>query len=105
MPRFKPLSLADEAVGRTYLLAGRADDALVTLERATRSCFPLEHPIEHTRASYALGLAWEAKGDTGAACAAYRVVRRRWGDAHPRSITADLAAARIAALKCPKGNP
>jgi serine/threonine protein kinase/tetratricopeptide (TPR) repeat protein len=105
VPRFKPLSLADEAIGRTYLLAGRTDDALAALERATRSCFPLDHPMEHTRAHYALGLAREAKGDVDGACAAYRVVRRRWGGAHPRSITADLAAARVAALRCPKASP
>jgi len=102
LPRFKPLSLADEAVGRTYALAGRTDDAIAALERATRSCFPLEHPIEHTRAHYFLGLAREAKGDAAGACAAYGVVRARWGDAKPRSVTGELAAARAAALRCAK---
>jgi tetratricopeptide (TPR) repeat protein len=104
VPKFKPLSLADEAIGRAYFLAGRTDDAVATLERATKSCFPVDHPMEHTRAHYFLGLAREAKGDVDGACAAYRVVRRRWGEARPRSITADLAAARIATLKCPKAN-
>jgi hypothetical protein len=46
VPKFKPLSLADEAIGRTYLLAGRTDDAVTTLSRATQSCYPLDFPIE-----------------------------------------------------------
>ena len=102
LSRFKPLSLADEAIGRAYALAGRTDDAIATLTRATHTCFPVDFPIEHTRAHYFLGVAEEAKGDVPAACAAYRVVRERWGEARPRSVTAELAAARITALKCPR---
>jgi serine/threonine-protein kinase len=100
VPRFKPLSLADEAIGRTYALGGRIDDALVTLERAARSCFPLDHPIEHTQAHYELGMAREAKGDLAGACTAYAVVAKRWGKAKPKSVTAGRALARMGALKC-----
>jgi eukaryotic-like serine/threonine-protein kinase len=100
VPRFMPLSLADEAVGRTYALGGRTDDAIVTLERAAHSCFPLDHPIEHTHAQYELGVAREAKGDVAGACAAYAVVTQRWGKAKPRSVTAARSSSRVAALKC-----
>jgi eukaryotic-like serine/threonine-protein kinase len=100
MPKFKPLSLADEAIGRTYALGGRTDDALATLERASLSCFPLDHPIEHTHAYYELGMTREAKGNVPGACAAYAVVKQRWGKAKPRSVTAERATRRMAALRC-----
>ena len=100
LPKYKPLSLVDAAIGRTYLLGGRTADAIASLERATRDCFPVDHPIEHTRAHYYLGQAREAKGDVAGACAAYAVVRDRWGKAKPRSVTAKSAIARMAALKC-----
>ena len=99
LPPFKPLSLADEAIGRTFALAGKNDDARAALERATHSCFPIDHPIEQTRAHYFLGLVREAGGDAPGACAAYRVVRDRWGAAKPRLVTAQKAMARIAALR------
>jgi serine/threonine-protein kinase len=102
VPRFKPLSVADESIGRVYLLAGRGDEAVAALERATHTCYPVDYPMEHTRAHYLLGTALEAKGDVAGACAAYRVVKERWGAAKPRSITLDAATARLAALHCAK---
>ena len=62
-------------MGRTFLLAGRTDEALPSLERAARSCRVFELPVEHTRAQLWLGTAREAKGDKEGACAAYRAVR------------------------------
>jgi len=100
VPRFKPLSLADEAIGRAYRFGGRTDDAIVALGRAASSCFPLDHPIEHTRAHFELGMAREAKGDLAGACDAYAVVAKRWGKAKPRSVTFGKARARMAALNC-----
>jgi serine/threonine-protein kinase len=100
IPPFKPLSLADEAIGRTFALAGRNEEALSALDRATHNCFPIDHPVEHTRAHYFLGLAREASGDRAGACTAYRVVADRWGAAKPKSVTAQKALARIAALHC-----
>jgi serine/threonine-protein kinase len=100
LPPYKPESLADAAIGRALFLGGKTDLALVHLERATKSCFPLDHPIEHTRAHYFLGMAREAKHDLKGACDAYRVVSERWGHAKPRSTTAQAAGARIAALRC-----
>jgi serine/threonine-protein kinase len=102
LPPYKPLSLVDESIGRTYLLAGRTADARATLEHAARSCFQVDHPIEHTRAELWLGEAREAQGDVKGACEAYAVVTKRWGRV-PRSITAAEAARRAGALGCPKG--
>jgi serine/threonine-protein kinase len=100
LPPYTPLSLAGFDVGRTYFLAGKVDDAIPWLEKATHNCFPLDHPIEHTRAHYFLGMAREAKHDKDGACAAYAVVRDRWGSAKPRSVTAEKTLARIKALGC-----
>lgn len=100
LPPYTPLTLVGADVGRTYFLAGRIDDAITALERATNNCFPVDHPMEHTRAEYFLGLAREAKSDTAGACAAYGVVRDRWGQSKPRSVTAQKAIARMAALGC-----
>jgi serine/threonine-protein kinase len=100
LPPFTPLTLLGADVGRTDLLAGRVDDAIAALERATHNCFPVDHPIEATRAEYLLGQAREAKGDPAAACAAYDVVRERWEHAKPRSVTAQKALERRAALGC-----
>ncbi len=100
LPAFVPLTMAEAAVGHTYLLAGRADEALPWLTRAAKSCRALEHPMAHTRAQLWLGLAREAAHDKEGACAAYRTVQARWGKARPPSVTADRAAERSRALGC-----
>jgi serine/threonine-protein kinase len=100
VPPYNPLFPADGYVGRTYLLAGRVEDALPVLERMTRSCYALSFPLEHTRAHYFLGLAREHTGDRDGACKAYGVVKERWGNARPRSVTAEKAQARMKALRC-----
>ncbi len=100
IPAYTPKTLATAAVGRTYLLAGRTDEAVTMLERAAGSCMGLELPVAYTRANFWLGKAREAKHDTAGACAAYAVVLARWGHATPRSVTADEARARSKALGC-----
>jgi serine/threonine-protein kinase len=100
LPPFRPLTPVDADVGRTFLLAGRADEAVAWLERYTKSCSLLYEVIPQTRAQLWLGKAREAKGDTAGACAAYRVVIERWGKAKPKSVTADAARERVKALRC-----
>ncbi len=100
LPTFYPKTIAEAAVGRTFFLAGRTDEAMPWLERAAKTCRALELPVEHTRAALWLGAAREAKGDKEGACAAYRVVRDRWGKAKPRSVTAEKAAERLRGLGC-----
>jgi serine/threonine-protein kinase len=91
---------ARRALGRLYALTGRARDALPNLEKAAHSCTALLSPIEYVRASYYLGRAEEATGDTAGSCAAYGNVLARWGDATPSSRTARQARARWNALGC-----
>jgi serine/threonine-protein kinase len=91
--------------GKVLLLAGRTADALPLLRVAASSCSALAAPLDHTWASLNLGLALEASGDGPGACAAYRVVLERWGAAKPRSVSADRARTRSAALGCAASPP
>jgi serine/threonine-protein kinase len=105
LPKYAPLPAlwqipADYAVGRTYLLAGRAEEALPYLRRAAAACDDLYVPFEHVRASLALGDALAATKDTAGACAAYRAVIDRWGAAKPRSTTVDAARAHAKGAGC-----
>jgi serine/threonine-protein kinase len=98
LPPYRPNTMIDVAVGATFLLGDRVDEALGYLDHAARRCTALSFPVEHTRAQLWLGRAREAHGDRSAACAAYRVVLGRWGHAH--SVTADEARERSARLGC-----
>ncbi|WXA79432.1 protein kinase [Pendulispora rubella] len=99
LPAYRDL-VEDAAPGRAYLLAGRLDEATMSLQTATRWCDVLSEPIVHTRAVALLGRALEAKGDTHGACAAYSQVLARWGAARPRSVTAEEVKVRVRALGC-----
>jgi serine/threonine-protein kinase len=104
LPKYEPLPwyryglLADALIGRTYLLAGKADEALPLLERGAQTCHPLEEPITWVASRAWLASAREKKGDTKGACEAYGEVVRRWGTT--RSLTARDAKARMTALAC-----
>jgi serine/threonine-protein kinase len=107
MPSFAPMlapiarsSVEDLALGSVYLLADRVPDALPILERFNANCDAARYPIENTQGHFMLGEAYERKSDAAAACRAYVVVDDRWGLAKPRSVTAEKARARIAALHC-----
>jgi hypothetical protein len=95
-------------LGRTLLLARHPVDAVAPLETAAHSCAVLStrrwvsDTIWWMRAHVLLGQALEQSGDTVGACAAYAVVRDRWKNAKPRSVTLDKARERSRALACPK---
>jgi serine/threonine-protein kinase len=100
LPRYRPSFLADASIGRTYLLAGKADDAVPLLESVTSRCDPFEDPFVYVHASLWLGEALEATGDPAGACASYDRVRKAWSGLGPRSITLREARARASALRC-----
>ena len=109
LPSFTPLSsfvyyagIPDAEIGSTYLLAGQVDDAIPYLARAVANCGGFRHPFVHTRAELQLGQALESKGDAKGACGAYLKVLDRWGNAKPRSMSAEKAKARRKALSCAK---
>jgi eukaryotic-like serine/threonine-protein kinase len=92
----------DGAAGHVLLLAGKPGDAVPLLRRSTHNCLALTEPFEHFHASLDLGQALEATGDKPGACVEYRVVLAHWGNAKPRSVTADKARERMKALSCPQ---
>jgi len=82
------------------LLAGKIDEAIPFLRKATTRCVGMLAPFQQTHAHLWLGQALETKGDTKGACSAYKVVLDRWGNAKPKSLTADQARVRTTALAC-----
>jgi serine/threonine protein kinase/tetratricopeptide (TPR) repeat protein len=90
----------DAAVARVLQLAGRSTEAVEMFRRAQNTCSA--HSVE-PRASWHFGQALEQTGDVAGACAAYATVLDAWGAARPRSMTAEKARARVAALRCPAG--
>jgi len=58
-----------------------------------------------TRTSLLYGRALEERGDRAGACEVYRTLAARWGEARPRSITAEEARRRAAALRCDRPRP
>jgi eukaryotic-like serine/threonine-protein kinase len=89
-------------VGRVYALAGRPAEAEPHLLRAARHCGRFADPFAHPRAELALGGVRESMGDGAGACDAYRSVVAQWGNAKPRSVTAERARERLHALSCTK---
>jgi hypothetical protein len=82
------------------LLAGEIGEATAILAREARRCRTLEYPFYLTHANLWLGEALETAGAASGACAAYRVVLRRWGHATPESQSAQEARRHSAALHC-----
>ena len=101
IPPFAPNRAAQAVVGRLDLLADRLDDAVDALHRGTETCTRLNDGVRSTRGWLDLGTALERRGDRAGACGAYGTVVDRWGHARPRSVTADRARRRMAALGCP----
>jgi hypothetical protein len=100
LPELRPSTMANAAEGRVHLLAGDAARALPLLRRGAGACLALSYPIERMHARLDLGLALEALGNKGEACAAYASVLARWGTAKPRSVTAEAARTHAHDLGC-----
>lgn len=93
---------ADALAGRTLLLAGKPAEAIPLLRRAVGDCFLQVWPYLQTHALLDLGRALERTGDAAGACDAYARVVTRWGNAKPRSVTADAAREGTRRLRCPR---
>jgi hypothetical protein len=91
-----------EPIGRASLLAGKLDEGIAYLTRASTSCSQLDaaQAMFSLWATLELGHAREQRGDVTGACAAYGRVRARWGRASPTSKTAAEALARERAVGC-----
>jgi serine/threonine protein kinase/tetratricopeptide (TPR) repeat protein len=104
LPKFHPFVYPEAAMGRMQMLAGDLEKAVPLLKQATSGCFAVEDPFTTVRSHLWLGEALEktVPTDTPGACAAYGFVVAHWGEAKPRSVTAELARKRAMALGCGK---
>jgi serine/threonine-protein kinase len=100
LPRHVPDVLGAAWLGRVHLLAGNLEEAVTWLKKAVLACFAFDAPFDHTRAARDLGEALERRGDVAGACAAYGRVLSRWGEARPKSRSAEAARLRVRALGC-----
>ncbi|MBS2028260.1 MAG: protein kinase [Deltaproteobacteria bacterium] len=91
------LDFADQAHVRR--IAGDVAGALPLLRRVAASCRLLDDPLRRVRFELELGQALRATGDEAGACAQFADVVRRWGDASPRSVTAEQARAELKSCK------
>ena len=90
----------DEALGGTLLRAGRVEEALPLLRRASGSCLAAAYPFDHAHAIADLGDALQKLGDRPGACYAYGELLARWGKARPPSVTAERVRASARTLHC-----
>jgi serine/threonine-protein kinase len=90
-------------IGHAYLLAGRSKDGIRALQLNARLCTRLLFPFTYVRGLLWFGAALEATGDAQGACDEYRAVVVGWGNAKPRSVTAEEARKRAAAIHCNLG--
>jgi hypothetical protein len=93
--------IPDAYTGHVYLLAGRLEDAVAPLRRAAGVCACGPHLVaDHVHAQLDLGAALERLGDAKGACDAFGDVLALWGNATPRSASADLARQALKRLRC-----
>ena len=88
-------------IARTFFLGGRGEETRPLLEGVLKMCSgEFGKSMHWTRSHLYLGELDEQKGDTAAACGHYAKVLHRWGNAKPRSVTADEARAHAKKLAC-----
>jgi len=108
--RLDTLPAGEGALGRAYALTGDAGHAVPLLRRAIAWCGDAPHAfhrpvtidwmLEVMHDRLLLGTALEQTGDRQGACEQYQAVLSRWGNAKPRSVTADTARQKSKALGC-----
>ena len=97
------------AAGRIYALVGDAGRAIPLLRGEEAWCgevpdtmapVSIDTQVVRMRCHLLLGQMLEQNSDRVGACAEYAAVLSRWGNAKPRSVTAEKARARSKALAC-----
>jgi tetratricopeptide (TPR) repeat protein len=95
-------AISEDAIGSSFLLAGRIDLAIDHLSRGARSCTALRSPMQNTHAHLRLGIAYEKREQQALACREYAVVLDRWG-ADPRSVSVITARQHASDAHCQYG--
>jgi tetratricopeptide (TPR) repeat protein len=90
----------DAALGRAFWLGGKHSEAMKYLERTFERCDRVPSIFVTMRSALLYGRALEEQRNKEKACNVYRDILARWGDARPRSVTAEEAERRSASLGC-----
>jgi serine/threonine-protein kinase len=105
LERFPPLvppeaekAVRAEMVGKVYALAGDPERAIPYLRRGASTCFMMNSVASALRSRLELANALAQTGRREEARAQYAALLARWGHATPRSVSADEARAKLAAL-------
>ncbi|MDC0747075.1 serine/threonine-protein kinase [Polyangium mundeleinium] len=105
VPRLGVSQGFDAGIGRVLWLGGKREEAHPFFERAFRRCSRFEWIMSSMRADLLYGRALEARGAHDRACQAFARILARWGEAKPRSVTAEEARKHARALGCDAGPP
>ena len=107
LPRYSPIppflpngALPALSVGRALWLGGKEEEGLAYLARAAGQCDLGTRPMQIITSHAWYAEALEKKGDKAGACRELGTLLSFWGNAKPRSVTADWAKARSRALAC-----
>jgi serine/threonine-protein kinase len=92
-------------LGSTLRLTGNTDRAIVYLSAAAKTCDILDDVYTSVRAELHLADIYAQQGKVDDARRLYEQVVARWGNAKPRSVTADAARAGLAALAKGRSEP
>ena len=95
----------DASLGRALWLGGKHSEAQPHLERHSLRCSRWENILPSMRADLLHGRALEARGDRDRACQVFARILARWGEARPRSVTAEEARRRGRSLGCDANPP
>jgi tRNA A-37 threonylcarbamoyl transferase component Bud32/tetratricopeptide (TPR) repeat protein len=95
----------DASLGRALWLGGKQGEAQPYLERYSLRCSRWEDILSSMREDLLYGRVLEARGDRDRACPVFAAILARWGEAKPRSVTAEEARKRSRSLGCHAGPP
>ena len=107
LPRYSPIppflpngALPALSVGRALWLGGSEAQGLAYLESASKQCWLGTRPMQSITSHAWYAEALEKKGDKPGACKELGTLLSFWGNAKPRSVTAEWAKTRSRVLGC-----
>jgi tetratricopeptide (TPR) repeat protein len=91
----------DYYIGKMLIAAGKPDEAIPHLERASRACHAVKSPWATTMATTLLARTLDDANERDRACEMYRRLIRRWGGPNTHFVDGIAAKRRFETLRCP----